>query len=263
MVALDATTIENEDDLVLGADPADDQQDGEQAAEQAEPGNQDEQAPPEETEPAAPPTPDKTVAVPLAAPGQVPTDEAQAAFDKRKHDLEESLGKLAIEGAQLKAATKANREAFDDCTGSYRNHLLRGPVRLPLFDSAAAAGAAVAKARGDGEQPAGEDSTAPADPPQSPADSGSEAWRLDRLDTCLPDLTGKILEVLADHGIKTMGDLAEVVVVTGSELSQLKGMTEKRLTKVEAAVDAYWTERKEQALLAEQGQAGGIAPCQR
>ena len=156
-----------------------------------------------------------------------PTDEAQAAFDERRRQLEERIGQLAIEQARLKSAIKSNREELGEYTDDLRDHLLRGPVRLPLFDQKPTAEAEAVESANDETQP--------------PDD---ETWRDLDIGEALPDLSEKILEVLQEHGLNTMGDLADVAAIKGRELSQLKGVTEKRLAKLEFALEKFWAARK-------------------
>lgn len=73
------------------------------------------------------------------------------------------------------------------------------------------------------------------------ADS-DESWRAERIDEALVKLglTPGIAKILEGHEIVTMGDLADVPMRKGCDVSQLKGMTEKRLAKLDAATTAYW-----------------------
>jgi len=76
-----------------------------------------------------------------------------------------------------------------------------------------------------------------------------DSWRQDKIATVLAGtgkdkLTDKLVEILENHDILTMGDLADAPTVKGCELTQLKGITAKRLEKIEAATERYWAERK-------------------
>jgi len=169
------------------------------------------------------------------------TDEAQAHFEAEKHRIECYIGKLAIEQARLKAAVKANREAMATYTEDLENHIDRGPERLPLFDrkpEAAAEQAATDTPLFDQAEPsAAEPAAAPA--PETVA--AEEPWRLVKL-ADLDGLTPKILEILEGHSLRTLGDWTDAPTAKGCDYTQLKGITEARLGKIQAAMDAYWAE---------------------
>ena len=241
-----------------------------EAAEQAEAEEDDEEEEDEDDDQV-----EESSATEPVKPGElIITDEAQADFEKRKHGLEEILGRLAIEGAHLKASTKANRESQKAYCEELEKHILRGPERLPLFEieerrrvkAAREAKEAEAKAKQAGTEPtaAAEGQAKPGNADESPRDlSGNKGcqvanrvataeqeedatWRKERIVDVLLGVCGvteKIVELLAVHDIWTMGDLTDAPRVKGCELTQLKGITEARFQKVQDATDAFWSKR--------------------
>jgi len=89
--------------------------------------------------------------------GYTVTDEARIAYDTRKRSLEEQIGQLAIEEANLKVCLKANREAQAECVEELSKHKARGPEKMPLFDrKPAEQPQATATIAGPASDPAGE-----------------------------------------------------------------------------------------------------------
>jgi len=89
----------------------------------------------------------------------------------------------------------------------------------------------------------------PVTAPEVTGKLADDSWRSDKIAMVLAGtgkdrLTDKLVEILEGHDIVTMGDLADAPTVKGCELTQLKGITEKRLEKIEAATERYWAERK-------------------
>ena len=166
------------------------------------------------------------------------TDEAQKAWDERKRGLEEKIGKLAVEAAHLKARVKSNRETMAEYTKELESHIDRGPEQLPLFDRKPAACQATEPVPEPAKDPA--ESQAQQDPTESEADAqqpaeGHEPWRSIKI-ADIDGLTPKIVEILDGHDIHTLGDWVDVPKLRGIEYTQLKGITEKRLETIQAAM---------------------------
>jgi hypothetical protein len=107
--------------------------------------NQEADGPAEETPPATVcqecccPAGDVKVEIsnqPPAGATFVVTPEAQKAkaYDDRKRELEERIGRLAIEEENLKVAMKLNRESRAECVDALKKHIFVGVKKLPLFD---------------------------------------------------------------------------------------------------------------------------------
>jgi hypothetical protein len=162
------------------------------------------------------------------------SDEAQQHYNDRKHALEEQLGKLSIEQVRLKAAVKCNREAMNTVIGELEDHLVRGPVRLPLFDRAIPEELRIPTINPDG-QPIAVEPTVPAD--EAALDESAEAWRAATIEEL--GIDPKICQLLRDNNkIETLGQIADHC--KDYELTDLKKIGKAKAAQIEQAMDAYW-----------------------
>jgi hypothetical protein len=180
---------------------------------------------------------DATVAA-IAQPQQQYTimPEAREAWDRRKAAIEERIGQLAIEQANLKAALKGNRKSLSDETDELKAHILRGPEKVWPEP---------AKAVNDGQATVG----AAADPtpacsttPPVSGGEGSEPWRSRKI-ADLDGLTPKIVEILDGENIRTVGDWVDWPAKhLGMEYTQIKNgagkLTEARYERIVSAMMA-------------------------
>lgn len=181
------------------------------------------------------------------------TEEAQQAFADRRHQLEEQIGKLAIEQARLKANIKSNREAMGEFTELLEKHIAAGPDQLPLFDREPVASRpapapdpttseptkADACPRGGNHEPDEDgDCRKCLEPAAAATKPGSEAWR-DLRFAGMDGISEKLAEILAGHNLLTIGDWVDWPAKNdGREYTTLKGITEKRLEKIAEAINA-------------------------
>lgn len=174
------------------------------------------------------------------------TEDSQAAWDRRKAELNDQVARLKIQEVELKASLKAVREAMDDAAELLMNHIARGPERLPLIDAAANGSKTEDdKAEDNPTDPKPTEETeteaseaadqAEAPEPTAETESGDEAWRAVKIDDL--ELTDAIKGILAKHSIYTVGDWVDVPGNRGIEYTQLKGITEARLCKIGEAID--------------------------
>lgn len=159
----------------------------------------------------------------------VVSEEAQQAFEDRRHALESIVANLAIEQMALKAKIKANRQALAEYTEDLEKHLNRGPERLPLFDRAPT------PPETSEAKPAAEETPTAVAEAAAEAEAAIDAWRALKL-ADLDGLTPKIVEILDGHDIRTLGDWVDVPKLRGVEYTQLKGVTEARFEKIQAAM---------------------------
>lgn len=243
-----------------------------QAAEPAIGNAAEDAASPEQESPVPALAPGTAATPPTAPTDPAITDEAQRTFDEEKSRLEEIVANLAIGQVRLKTMLKNNRDNMKAYTDELQTHLLRGPVRLPLFDKATPASpdkpadelqaeAAVPEAdsepapnecpRGGQHEPDSDGDCAKCrepgvgQPPAEPATEGNEPWRTKRL-ADLPGITEKIADILAQDGIYTIGDWVDWPTRNpGVEYTQIWNivgrLTEKRYEKVMQAVTAATT----------------------
>lgn len=187
------------------------------------------------------PTADSTASVPTGV-----STEAQAAFDSRKHKLEEVIGKLAIEQVQLKAAVKRNRESLTDYTEQLENHLLRGPDQLPLFDRQPktfnAEGDFVptaSQAEPSANESDPESSDDPIEETATHVASTDESWRAVKIqETSIPTAICKILN--EDNQLYTLGQIADYT--TEYALTNLTKIGQAKAERIEEALTEYWAD---------------------
>lgn len=218
--------------------------------------------------------PQSSPSVSVAPIGYTITEEAKAAYDERKRELEEEIGRLAIEEANLKAELKANRDAKNSAVEELSKHTSRGPEKMPLFDRAPETRTASVplvadlSAAATPAPPAADTSDAPdasidecphggphelsdegdccrkcfepmgqqQPPSDAAAEPGNEPWRSKKM-ADLDGITEKIAEILDGHNIRTLGDWVDWPGKNpGLEYTQLKGVTEKRYEKIMDAV---------------------------
>lgn len=202
-------------------------------------------------------TPENQTLPPVPETKFVITDEAQQHFDKEKRRLEERNMELFRAEGTLSQQLKTVREALKDNREDYNDLLDRGPERLSLFDQpqiASATDETASTAEEDATEPVeqtkGEavaetpatkttdtpaEQTEPATSPPQPANESDEAWRKKPIAE-IDGLTDKIIEILEGLDIRTVGDWVDVPLKRGCEYTQLKGVTEKRLEKIQAAM---------------------------
>ncbi len=195
-----------------------------------------------------------TVTVP---PANGITDESQKEWEITKNRLAFEIAELEIEIAEGKADIKAKQKQKDNTREELERHIARGPEEMPLFDRPpapvtspttppAAQSSPVTSAPSESPTNVAETSLAdkPADAevvekeaaenPTTTTDD-DESWR-QRPIAELVGLTEKIVEILHDNDIITLDDWVNVPLRRGCEYTQLKGITEKRLEKIQDAM---------------------------
>jgi hypothetical protein len=178
--------------------------------------------------------------------GSIVTDEAQRHFEARRHKLEETIGKLAIEQASLKVSVKRVRESLAEYTELLEEHLTRGPERLPLFDRPQTMPIADIVVSDTAETAAAETTTEPeaageplvADTTPVADRDPAGPWREVSIeDLGIPPGICKILR--EEHEITTLGGIADWSS-SGNSLTSLKKIGESKAAKIEEAMDRYW-----------------------
>ncbi|WP_321377043.1 hypothetical protein [Trichococcus shcherbakoviae] len=205
------------------------------------------------------------------------TDEAQRHFEDRIRMHEQINMQLFRKEGELQRELKSVRESLNVNREAYNELLEDGPERLPLFDKppiqptaviptssaiqpappaetqaeesvstpASEVGNTAADiADADITQSASTESSAPSpsestEPVQK--DESNESWR-DITIAELDGLTEKIVDVLHEHDVITLGNWVDLPKNRGDgfEYTQLKGITEKRLEKIQDAMEKVY-----------------------
>ena len=173
------------------------------------------------------------------------TDEAQRHHDTRCNELAWEIANAHRELAKAKARVKSLTKVIDAAVDELETAEEDGPEELPLFDQCPEQSA-------EGEPHDSSDCTCStcaavrmekaeaAEPKKAdPVSGDSEAWQATLLSS-IDGIPEKILDILAGHDIRTLGDWVSAPLRLGCEYSALKGITEKRLEKIQDAMDTYW-----------------------
>ncbi len=173
------------------------------------------------------------------------TNEAKLHHDARCNSLAWEIANAHRELAKAKARVKSLTKVIDTAVDELETAEEDGPEELPLFDQrpkqsvddtphnsddcTCSTCSAVRVEKAEAAEPKKAD----------PVSGDSEAWQATLLSS-IDGIPEKILDILAGHDIRTLGDWVSAPLRLGCEYSALKGITEKRLEKIQDAMDTYW-----------------------